>query len=763
MNRDILALALALTPYAVPIPSSEDSKAKNLAEWITKALDKCVSRRRPQNGRPTVPWWNEDIGILRAECLKMRRAYQRRRKRVGEANSREQLESWKNARRQLAKSIKEAKEMTWNKLISLVDSDVWGKPYKVVMKRLRQNGQNWGIELPGRLESIVNGLFPTGEPFVRDLMTTETVYTTPFSLGEIETAAKSLPNKKAPGPDEIPNEVIKVAVACFPQRFSEVYNECWSKGRFPATWKTGRLVLLNKPGRPLDSPSAYRPICLLDGCGKLLEKLVVSRLRNHTSNSIADNQYGFRQGRSTLDALRRLKEIVGEATTGRVTRMVGMLTLDVRNAFNSAPWKAILEAAKAKKIPKEISQIISDYLAERKIIVRSPTGGVSFEKKVSMGVPQGSVLGPDLWNLFYDELLRLRMPDGVELLAYADDVAVLCSSEVPYVIEERLEETFVIINAWMSTHGLQLAPEKSEAILITKRRVFNEISVNCAGHIIESQASIRYLGVQIDKKMGFNTHAEIAAGRAAETARQLGYLMPNLRGPKQQARRLLASVTTSRLLYAAPFWADTMEERAWKKMATVHRRSQLRVTCCYRTVSHAAAAVISSIPPIRLLAKERAEIGNGQDKEAARRALLVHWQNEWDIGTEGRWTHSVIGNVKKWVTRSFGEVNFHMAQVLSGHGCFAAYLARFHIQESIVCEQCGAFPDDAEHGFFKCDAWENWRRQACVELGIGELTKENLMDTMLTSKRSWTIVSDLMKRIMSTREAEERRRQGQQI
>lgn len=201
-----------------------------------------------------------------------------------------------------------------------------------------------------------------------------------------------------------------------------------------------------------------------------------------------------------------------------------------------------------------------------------------------------------------------------------------------------MEETFEKINEWMREHGLQLAAEKSEAIVITKKRVHNEISVNCAGHNIKSQDNIRYLGVQIDKKFGFMAHAETVTARAAETARQLSYLMPNLRGPKQQTRRLLASVTTSRLLYATRFWVDSMEERAWGKMATVHRRSQLRVTCYYRTVSHAAAAVISGIPPIRLLARERADIANGRDKEEARRALLDTWQVEWDSSKEGRWT-----------------------------------------------------------------------------------------------------------------------------
>lgn len=69
-------------------------------------------------------------------------------------------------------------------------------------------------------------------------------------------------------------------------------------GRFPESWKIGKLVLLNKPGKPLVNPSSYRPISLLDGCGKLIEKIVVSKLRSHLTGryAIADNQFGFRSG-----------------------------------------------------------------------------------------------------------------------------------------------------------------------------------------------------------------------------------------------------------------------------------------------------------------------------------------------------------------------------------------------------------------------------------------------------------------------------------
>jgi len=293
--------------------------------------------------------------------------------------------------------------------------------------------------------------------------------------------------------------------------------------------------------------------------------------------------------------------------------------------------------------------------------------------------------------------------------------------------------------------------------------VRNEISVRCGGFTIESKPSIKYLGVQVDKKLKFTKHAELAADRAAEAAKHLGYLMPNMGGPREKSRRLLTSVTTSRILYAAPLWSDTMSVKGWKKLAAIHRRSQLRVACCYRTVSYEAAAAISGIPPIILLAKERSEIYRGRDKAEARRDLIAKWQVEWDNGANGngRWTHRLIGGLDKWLSRNYGQVTYHLTQVLSGHGCFGSYLHRFHLLDSDACAQCGYSPDDPEHAIFQCDAWENWRVQTCGELEVEELRADNLIQLMTSTPERWKLIVRLVSRIMVTRERDERRRQHQ--
>lgn len=99
------------------------------------------------------------------------------------------------------------------------------------------------------------------------------------SKSELEQAVNRLSARNtAPGPDGIPGRVWVLTQDVLGNRLRQLFN---GNGMFPAIWKEARLVLLKKEGRPEDSPSAYRPICLLDEVGKLFERIIATRLNIH--------------------------------------------------------------------------------------------------------------------------------------------------------------------------------------------------------------------------------------------------------------------------------------------------------------------------------------------------------------------------------------------------------------------------------------------------------------------------------------------------
>jgi hypothetical protein len=112
-------------------------------------------------------------------------------------------------------------------------------------------------------------------------------------------------------------------------------------------------VLLKKEGRPPDSPSGYRPICLLDEVGKLFERIIAARLETHMRQrefGWHDGQYGFRQGRLTIDAITHARKATQEMVSGQGVAMA--VSLDISNAFNTIAWYRIMEALRRYQVPK---------------------------------------------------------------------------------------------------------------------------------------------------------------------------------------------------------------------------------------------------------------------------------------------------------------------------------------------------------------------------------------------------------------------------
>lgn len=147
------------------------------------------------------------------------------------------------------------------------------------------------------------------------------------------------------------------------------------------------------------------------------------------------------------------------------------------------------------------------------------------------------------------------MPPGVQLVAFADDVAVIGTSRTGLSAAALLNPAMETVNHWMREHGLTLAPQKSEAVVLTGKYAYTDPVLHVEGHVIPMKPSIRYLGVELDTRLSFTAHIAAASRKATESAKAIGRLTPNVGGPAQAKRALLGSVTNSKLLYASLVWA----------------------------------------------------------------------------------------------------------------------------------------------------------------------------------------------------------------
>ncbi|XP_076386337.1 uncharacterized protein LOC143264206 [Megachile rotundata] len=747
LDRD-LAEAAALAACWPASPDQTVADVQGEAEWLRDTLhDICnvsMPRAAPRPRRAAY-WWTPHIAELRKACVPLRRRYQRARRRRNRDPEREQ-DLWGVYREgvmALQLAIKESKDRAWDEFLGSLERDRWGRPYKLVMEKLRPWAPPVAETLdPQFLGSVVEALFPREEhptrtgPLLR-LPRSDGVEVTVEDLVRAVRRVKA--RSTAPGPDGVPSRVLSLVLPHLGQRVARLFTACLREGTFPGIWKRGRLVLLRKAGRPEDEPSSYRPIVLLDEIGKLFERVIAERLVAHLSGvgpDLAPCQFGFRKERSTVDAVRRVRAIA-EAATSRGGLAIAV-SLDIVNAFNSLPYWAIEEGLVIHCVPGELRDIVSDYLRGRTVECVDREG-VTRVWTVERGVPQGAALGPDLWLVGYNAALTVPLPDGVFGTCFADDTHILAVGRDWGRTSRNLEVGIAAVVSAIRRLGLEVAPRKTEAMAFCHPRGDKPPEgavVRVDGVEVRIGTEMRYLGLLLDSHWSFEGHFNALAPRLGRTADALARLLPNLRGPSESVRRLYMGVVRSMALYGAPVWAaDLMASgNSLVVLRRVERRLAIRVVMGYRTISYETSMVLAGVLPWRYQAQieegiydlrrrlrgRNASDTNGGDlpdpsiEEArlqARRDAIWQWRLELlRTGAVGkRAVGAILPLLEKWMDRGHGALTFRTTQVLSGHGCFAEYLCRMGREPSPQCYHCGEGPDTAQHTLSECPAFA-WER-----------------------------------------------------
>ena len=161
----------------------------------------------------------------------------------------------------------------------------------------------------------------------------------------------------------------------------------------------------------------------------------------------------------------------------------------------------------------------------------------------------GSVLGPLLWNIMYDGVLRLQLPTGTTIVGFADEITIISVAKTVRKIKEKMKTAIRNIGAWLDEAGLTLAAHKTGVVFISDRKIVEKMKVTVGVTRIESKRAIKYLEVIIYDRLNFKKHMKYIGEKASVTQGALASMMPNIGRPDPFKRRIISALVMSIMLY----------------------------------------------------------------------------------------------------------------------------------------------------------------------------------------------------------------------
>lgn len=214
---------------------------------------------------------------------------------------------------------------------------------------------------------------------------------------EVHRAISCLSNNKAPGTSGILAEMVKNGGPAFHTSLMKLISKIWTEGFVPQAWRDAEIVPIPKKG-DLSLCDNWRGIALLDVIGKVVGRVIQTRLQTLAELELSDSQCGFRSGRSCTDQIFSVSQLIEKFNEHQET---GFLTfIDLRKAYDSVSRPALWRALEVLGVPPQLVRLIASFHDNMSAKVRVNDGHTA-QIPVNNGLRQGCSMAPVLFNLFF--------------------------------------------------------------------------------------------------------------------------------------------------------------------------------------------------------------------------------------------------------------------------------------------------------------------------------------------------------------------------
>ena len=385
---------------------------------------------------------------------------------------------------------------------------------------------------------------------------------------DIDIILNQINTKKAAGPDLILPVLVKQVAHLINEPVKNIINEMLSTCMYPDNGKIAHVTPVFKTDKKdRQNKANFRPLSITGTFSKILERYIQNHIYCHIDSFLSIFISAYRKRYSSNHVLIRLIENWKLQLDNK--KYVGAVLMDLSKAFDCVPHDLLIAKMHAYGFDYDTLNLFLSYLKNRKQGVKV-NNSISPLMTMISGVPQGSILGPILFNLFINYLVFFMKHS--DLTNYADDNTISAWANSIEELILTLESESETAIKWFQDNEMIVNPDKFQAIIINKNGKLeqNNHILKFNEYEIASKSSVTLLGVEIDDKLSFHSHIHMLARNAAG---QLNYLISKRKFLNLEAKKvLIESFIMSNFNYCPLVWLFC-DSKSTSKQETIQKRA----------------------------------------------------------------------------------------------------------------------------------------------------------------------------------------------